>query len=56
MTDDVDAACAAQVEYLRGSAFVPDDTTVSGYAYEVESGELRPPDERIAEGISERRA
>ena len=56
MTDDIDAACAAQVEYLRESAFIPDDTTVSGYVYEVESGELRRPDERIAEEISERRA
>ncbi|MYL16689.1 carbonic anhydrase [Halorubrum terrestre] len=55
MTDDIDAACAAQVEYLRESAFIPDDTTVSGYVYEVESGELRRPDERIAEEISERR-
>jgi len=56
MTDDIDAACAAQVEYLRESAFIPDDTTISGYVYEVESGELRRPDERIAEAISERRA
>ena len=56
MTDDIDAACAAQVEYLRESAFIPEDTTVSGYVYEVESGELRRPDERIAEEISERRA
>ncbi|MYL66997.1 beta-class carbonic anhydrase [Halorubrum distributum] len=55
MTDDIDAACAAQVEYLRESAFIPDDTTVSGYVYEVESRELRRPDERIAEEISERR-
>ncbi|TKX74641.1 carbonic anhydrase [Halorubrum sp. GN11_10-6_MGM] len=55
MTDDIDAACAAQVEYLRESAFIPEDTTVSGYVYEVESGELRRPDERIAEEISERR-
>lgn len=55
MTDDIDAACAAQVEYLRESAFISDDTTVSGYVHEVESGELRRPDERIAEEISERR-
>ena len=56
MTDDIDVACAVQVEFLRESAFIPDDTTVSGYVYEVESGELRRPDERIAEKISERRA
>lgn len=54
MTDDIDAACAAQVEYLRQSEFIPDDVTVSGYVYEVESGELREPGDRIAEEISER--
>jgi carbonic anhydrase len=54
MTDDIDEACAAQVEYLRQSDLIPDDTTVSGYVYEVESGELRAPDDRIAAEISER--
>lgn len=56
MTDDIDEACAAQVEYLRESEFIPDDVTVSGYVYEVESGELRHPGNRVAEEISERRA
>jgi carbonic anhydrase len=56
MTDDIDAACAAQVEYLRESELIPDDVTVSGYVYEVESGALRRPGERVAEEISERRA
>ena len=56
MTDDIDAACAAQVEHLRESGLIPDDVTVSGYVYEVESGELRHPGERVAEEISERRA
>ena len=56
MTDDIDDACAAQVEYLRQSAFIPDDVTISGYVYEVESGNLRQPHERIAAEISERRA
>jgi carbonic anhydrase len=55
MTDDIDDACAAQVEYLRESEFIPDDVTVSGYVYEVESGELRRPGDRVAEEISERR-
>jgi carbonic anhydrase len=55
MTDDIDEACAAQVEHLRASAFIPDDVTVSGYVYEVESGELRHPGDRVAEEISERR-
>jgi len=55
MTDDIDEACAAQVEYLRESELIPDDVTVSGYVYEVESGELRDPGDRIAAEISERR-
>jgi carbonic anhydrase len=55
MTDDIDEACEAQVEYLRASSFIPDDVTVSGYVYEVESGELRQPTDRVAEEISERR-
>jgi hypothetical protein len=28
-TDDIDAACAAQVEYLRESAFIPDDVELT---------------------------
>ncbi len=56
MTDDVDEACAAQVAYLEQSSFIPDDVTVTGYVYEVESGELREPGERVAEEISERRS
>jgi carbonic anhydrase len=56
MTDDIDAACAAQVDHLRSAELIPDDVTVSGYVYEVESGELRHPGERVAEEISERRA
>jgi len=55
MTDDIDEACAAQVEYLRNSEFIPDEVTVTGYVYEVESGELRRPRTRVAEEISERR-
>jgi carbonic anhydrase len=55
MTDDIDGACAAQVAYLEAHDLIPDDVTVSGYVYEVESGELRRPGNRIAEEISERR-
>jgi carbonic anhydrase len=55
MTDDIDDACAAQVAYLEGHELIPDDVTVTGYVYEVESGELRQPGDRIAEEISERR-
>ena len=56
MTDSIDAACAAQVEYLRESELIPDDVAISGYVYEVESGALRRPGERVAETISERQA
>ena len=55
MTDDIDETCAAQVAYLEDHDLIPDDVTVTGYVYEVESGELRRPGERIAEEISERR-
>jgi carbonic anhydrase len=55
MTDDIDEACAAQVAYLEAHDLIPDDVTVSGYVYEVESGELRRPGDRVAEEISERR-
>ncbi|MFC6786227.1 beta-class carbonic anhydrase [Halobaculum halobium] len=55
MTDNIDEACAAQVQYLEDHELLPDDVTVSGYVYEVESGELRRPGERVAEEISERR-
>jgi carbonic anhydrase len=55
MTDDVDEACAEQVRLVEEHAMIPDDVTVSGYVYEVESGELRRPGERVAEEISERR-
>jgi carbonic anhydrase len=55
MTDDIDVACAEQVKLLEEHALIPDEVPVSGYVYEVESGELRRPGERIAEEISERR-
>jgi Carbonic anhydrase len=55
MTDDIDEACAAQVEYLRESSFIPDEVTVTGYVYEVESGELRRHGDRVADEISQRR-
>ena len=54
MTDDIDEACAAQVEYLREHTLVPEETTIHGYVYEVESDALRRPDERVAEHINTR--
>jgi len=54
MTDDIDEACATQVEHLRQSELIPDSVTITGYVYEVESGELRRPGDRVGEIISER--
>lgn len=54
MTDDIDTACAAQVELLRNHELIPNDVTVTGYVYEVESGELRHPSERVAEQVNTR--
>lgn len=55
MTDDIDEACAAQVELLSEHPLIPDDVRVHGYIYEVESGELRRPGERISEQVNTRR-
>jgi len=54
MTDDIDEACERQVAYLRAHPLIPDDVTVTGYVYEVESGHLRRPGDRIGDEISER--
>ncbi|WP_458207955.1 beta-class carbonic anhydrase [Haladaptatus sp. NG-SE-30] len=54
MTDDIDEACQAQIEYLKAHPLIPDSVTVHGYVYEVESGTLRRPGERIGERISRR--
>jgi carbonic anhydrase len=54
MTDDIDEACRTQVELLRDHPLIPDTVTVSGYVYEVESGHLRRPGERVADQVNER--
>ncbi|MEF8812910.1 MAG: carbonic anhydrase [Halovenus sp.] len=54
MTDDIDVACAAQVKHLEEHDLIPDDVRVHGYVYEVESGHLRRPDERISEMVNTR--
>jgi carbonic anhydrase len=43
MFTDVDAMCVRQVELLRASPFIPDNVTIHGYIYEVETGILRHP-------------
>ena len=54
MTDDIDQACQQQIELLKKHPFIPDKVEVHGYIYEVESGNLRRPGERISEEISKR--
>ena len=56
MTDDIDEAARQQIEYLRSHPLIPDDVEVHGYIYEVESGELRRPGERISAKINTRHA
>lgn len=54
MTDDIDEACATQVDFLQAHPFIPDSVTVHGYVYEVESNALRRPGERISAEINTR--
>lgn len=54
MTDDIDVACAEQVRLLEEHDLIPDDVRVHGYVYEVESGHLRRPGERVADEVNER--
>ncbi|MFA9417692.1 beta-class carbonic anhydrase [Natrinema sp. HArc-T2] len=56
MTDDIDEACQAQIDYLEAHPLVPDEVTVHGYVYEVESDALRRPGERVSEEINTRRS
>ncbi len=54
MTDDIDVACAKQVEYLERHELIPENVRVHGYVYEVESGHLRRPGEHIPEKVNTR--
>jgi len=54
MTDDIDEACQAQIEYLREHPMIPESVTVHGFVYEVESKALRRPGERVAEQVNTR--
>ncbi|KAI1177428.1 beta carbonic anhydrase clade D [Nemania sp. FL0916] len=38
---ELDAAVKDDVEFLKGSATVPNDVTISGWVYEVETGQVR---------------
>lgn len=54
MTDDIDEACQTQIDYLSDHPLIPDEVTIHGYIYEVESGALRRPGERVSEQINTR--
>lgn len=56
MFSDVDEICAQQVEYVRNHPLIPDHVTVSGWIYEVETGCLRSPHDRISEKVSTSKA
>lgn len=56
MFDDVDEICARQVDYVRNHPLIPDHVTVSGWIWEVETGRLRPPHQRIAEKVNTSKA
>ncbi len=49
---DIDGICAKQIEYVRNHPLIPDHVTVSGWIWEVETGHLRPPHERIGEKVN----
>lgn len=48
----VDAICAAQVEYVRNHPLIPNHVTVSGWIWEVDTGHLRPPHQRLSEKVN----
>lgn len=43
MMDDVDQTCMKTVETFQNHPLIPDDITVSGWVWEVETRRLRPP-------------
>jgi carbonic anhydrase len=50
--DDVDTACEQQVKLLREHPLIPKEIVVHGYVYEVESGRLRRPLQRVSEKVN----
>jgi carbonic anhydrase len=54
MTDDIDDACQAQIDYLEEHPLIPAEVDIHGYVYEVESDALRRPGERVAEQVNTR--
>ena len=50
--DDVDEVCAQQVELVRNHPLIPKHVSVSGWIYEVETGNLRPPHRRVGNKVN----
>jgi len=48
MFDEVDRICQEQVRILREHPLIPDDVVINGYVYEVETGHLRKPFQRLS--------
>lgn len=49
---NVDETCLKQVELLRSAPLIPEDVVVHGYIWEVETGRLRRPYERLSEKVN----
>jgi len=49
---NVDEVCLKQVDLLRNSPLIPEDVVVHGYIWEVETGSLRRPYERLSEKVN----
>ncbi len=49
----VDDICAAQVDLVREHPLIPDHVTVSGWIWEVDTGNLRPPHQRLWERVND---
>ena len=49
---NVDETCLKQVELLRNSPLIPENVVVHGYIWEVETGRLRRPYERLSEKVN----
>jgi carbonic anhydrase len=56
MFDSVDDSVVAQVEILRNTPLIPDTVKISGYVWEVETGNLRRPHEIVGNRVNTRRA
>lgn len=49
---DVDEVCLKQVELLQSTPLIPQDVVVSGYIWEVETGSLRRPYQRLSQKVN----